>query len=256
MRMRIVRHGGRLGLAAFAATAAMVAGALPASAEPGDGSAYGLDVQVTLLGGIVVDTGQIVVANADGDTEESLATVNVPGVLSTGVVNASASRDDATGHVQSRASTADVSTSVLGISATAIEANCLAEQSGVTGSSTLVDLDLGPIGDVPANPAPNTVLTVEIAGIHIATLTFNEQISNPDGSLTVNALHIQLIGGVLGSLGEGDIVISSATCGPAAPPVPMASGAGLWISLGVIALVVVPAGIAIANRRRTSTTTV
>ena len=47
MRLRIVRRGGVLGLAAVAA---LLAGIAPASAAPGDGSAYGVQVDVTLLG--------------------------------------------------------------------------------------------------------------------------------------------------------------------------------------------------------------
>ncbi|HEY0636084.1 MAG TPA: choice-of-anchor P family protein [Pseudonocardiaceae bacterium] len=254
--MLTARRGGLIGL--IAATS-LLAGTLPANAAPGDGSAYGLRVSVTLLGLPPVTVGPLVEANADGPTENTLAGANVPGVLSTGVITTSAVFDEATGAVNSRASTADVAIGLLpgnAISATAIEATCSAVQSGVTGTSTLADLNLGGLGTVPVNPAPNTVITVPgvLPGVNIATITFNEQISNPDGSLTVNAVHIRLLDG-LGSIGSGDVVISSATCGPAGLPVPMASGAGLWLSLGVIGMAVLPVGVALSRRRRAAVTT-
>jgi hypothetical protein len=250
MRMRTVRRSGLIGL--LAATS-MIIGGLPASADAGDGSAYGLSVSVTLLGGDPIAIGPLPVANADGPTDVSLISASVPGVLTVGVLNASASRDDITGEVDSRASTADLTFGappVNGISITLLEATCVATQSGVTGNTRLVGAELGALGDVDASPPPNTVIEVPglLPGTTIVSITFNEQINNPDGSLTVNAVHIRLLDGVLGSIGSGDIIISQARCGPAAPPVPMASGAGLWLSLGVLGMAVVP--VAVVLRRR------
>ena len=88
-------------------------------------------------------------------------------------------------------------------------------------------------------------------GVKIAEVIFNEQIKNNDGSLTVNAIHVKLLQGVLGSIGTGDIIISSATCGPAGLPIPMASGAGLWIGLGLLGVVAAPVAF-VALRRRAS----
>lgn len=51
--------------------------------------------------------------------------------------------------------------------------------------------------------------------------TVHDPLNNPDGSLTVNALHVKFIGGT-----GGDVILSSATCGPASLPVPMISVAG------------------------------
>jgi hypothetical protein len=107
------------------------------------------------------------------------------------------------------------------------------------------------LGSVATNPAPNTTINVNVLGIQIAQLVFNEQINNPDGSLTGNALHIVLIGGVLGSIGSGDVIVSQATCGPAAPPIPLASGAGMWIGLGLLGLAGIPFAIGVVRRRHT-----
>ena len=248
------------GLAGVVAIAALLAGAAPASAAPGDASAYGAKLNVTLLGNPAVNAEPFAAANANGPTQNTFAGVDLTGLLKTGVINASASRDEKSGGVGSRASTADVRVDLLQkvtgkISAELVEAECTATQKGLVGKSKLVGVNLGKLGQVNADPAPNTVLNVELAGIKIAEVVFNEQLKNADGSLTVNAVHIRLLQGVLGSIGTGDVIISSATCGPAGLPIPMASGAGLWIGLGLLGVVAAPVAF-VALRRRASLTAV
>ncbi len=244
------------GLAGVVAIAALLAGAAPASAAPGDASAHGAKVDVTLLGSPAVKAEPFAAADANGPTRNTFLGVDLTGVLKTGVINASASRDESSGGVYSRASTADVRVDLLSkvtgkISAELVEAECTATQKGLAGKAKLVGVNLGKLGQVNAGPAPNTVLNVELAGIKIAEVVFNEQLKNSDGSLTVNAIHIRLLQGVLGSIGTGDVVISSATCGPAGLPIPMASGAGLWIGLGLLGVAAAPVAF-LALRRRAS----
>lgn len=252
-RVRVSRRVWRGSLVGLVAATAMVAGAVSASAAPGDGSAYGVRVDVDLLGRPAVELGPLAAASTDGPTEDTFAAVNLPGVLTTGVINTSASRDDSTGHVAARASTADVDLAVFRpanpVTAELVEATCEATQAGNTGSTNLVGVQLGSLGDIAADPAPNTVVNVRLGAVHIASITFNEQIANDDGSLTVNAIHVRLLGARLGSLGSGDVIISSATCGPAAPPIPMASGLGLWLSVGVLGVVAVTAATVVLRRR-------
>jgi len=91
---------------------------------------------------------------------------------------------------------------------------------------TLTDATLGSLGVLATDPAPDTVIQIKIAGIDVATLTLDEQIHNGDGSLTVNAWHLHLLGGAVGALGTGDVIIGSVSCGapgvgtgpPVAPP--------------------------------------
>lgn len=252
MRLRIVRRGGVL---ALAAVAALLAGIVPASAAPGDGSAYGVKVDVTLLGVPAVTVGPLAAASTSGPTSSSVASANVPGILSAGVINASAMKDPNTGAVTATASTADVGVpllSALGIvHADVIVAKCVATQQGETGTSTLTNAELGSLGALAVNPAPNTVISIKLPVVgNVATLTLNEQIHNGDGSLTVNAFHLHLLGGGgVGSIGSGDVIISSATCGPAGLPIPMASGAGLWIGLGLLGAIAVPVGLTVVRRR-------
>lgn len=258
MRVRMLRRGGLVGLAA---AAALIAGTAPASAVPGDGSAYALKVNVSLLGKPAVHVGPLSVANTNGPAESTFAGVDLPGIAKVGVLKASAHRDDTTGEVHSSASTADVSLPLLsGLGHTptikVITATCRATQKGVTGNSELVDADLGSLGKIPLHPMPNTTIDVSLPGLgNVATVIFNEQIRNGDGSMTVNGLHIKLLSsGTLAKLGSGDVVISSATCGPAALPVPMASGAGLWIGFGLLGAVAIPVGVRYAIRRRSGST--
>jgi hypothetical protein len=103
-----------------------------------------------------------------------------------------------------------VQASVLRSSATA---KCGASGPELSGRSDIVKLRLA-VGnalyaDVLVTSAPNQV--VDIAGI--ARITINEQIVTP-GSITVNALHIQLnqsgLGSLLNPILNGDVVISHA----------------------------------------------
>jgi hypothetical protein len=248
------------GLAGVIAIAALLVGAAPASAAPGDASAYGARLNVTLLGNPAINAEPFAAANANGPTQNTFAGVDLTGILKTGVINASASRDEKSGGVYSRASTADVRVDLLSkvtgkISAELVEAECTATQQGLAGKSKLAGVNLGKLGQVNADPAANTKLDVQLAGVKIAEVIFNEQIKNNDGSLTVNAIHIKLLQGVLGSIGTGDVIISSATCGPAGLPIPMASGAGLWIGLGLLGVAAAPVAF-VAMRRRASLTAV
>jgi hypothetical protein len=246
MRMFTARRGGLLGVV----TAALVVGAaLPAAAAPGDGSAYGASANLTLLGAGAVTVGPLAPASTAGPTDNSVASAAVPNVLSVGAVTTSARLDELTGVVTARATTGDVTIGVFGpqniITATAVEATCTATEAGNVGTTTLTNVSLGSRGAADASPAANT--TIDLSGI--ASITLNEQIVNADGSLTVNAIHIRLLGGTLSSVGTGDVIIASATCGPAALPTPMASGVGLWISLGLLATAVVGAAVTASRRR-------
>jgi hypothetical protein len=242
MRMRFARRGGAVGVAV---AASLLLGAMPASAAPGDGSAFGANVSVTLIGS-TVNVGPLAPSSTSGPTSATVASVAAPGVLSAGAVTTHATLDEATGVVHSDASIANVNLgipAVLSGSIGAVQASCDATQAGITGATTLADVNI-PGVSVSANPAPNTTVTVA----PLVTIIFNEQIDNPsDGSKTVNAVHVKL--NVFAA--KGDIILAQAKCGPAAPPVPLASGLGLWIGLGLLGLVAIPVGASVVRKRRT-----
>ncbi len=66
---------------------------------------------------------------------------------------------------------------------------------------------------LPSNPAPNTVYTghIHLSGTSVDNwrLVFNEQVTNADGSSTVNAVHEYFLGSVL----LGDLLIGQSVCG-------------------------------------------
>ena len=67
--------------------------------------------------------------------------------------------------------------------------------------------------DLPPNPAPNTVFEGQVETVgDIFRYVFNEQVTNPDGSLTVYAAHLDM----LGPTAIGDLYIGRADCGVAA----------------------------------------
>jgi hypothetical protein len=196
---------------------------------------------VQLLGAAAVNVGPVAASNTDGPTTASVASVSAASILTAGVATSSATLDEATGVVHAQADIANVGIGLAALTGTigAVNATCDATQAGVTGSSTLANVAI-PGVSVGANPAPNTTINLPLVKI-----VFNEQIKGDDGSLTVNAVHIYLNALV----GTGDIILAQAKCGPAAPPVPLASGVGLWLGLGLLVLVAVPAGLVIRKRR-------
>lgn len=70
---------------------------------------------------------------------------------------------------------------------------------------------------IPANPAPNTEYTghIHLSGTSVDTwrIVFNQQVTNPDGSSIVNALHEYFLGTVL----LGDLSIGRSVCGVTLP---------------------------------------
>jgi hypothetical protein len=113
------------------------------------------------------------------------------------------------------------------VSADSVASTCTASETGVTGSATFtnasVQTDSGDdaAGDVhPAvnepvadNPAPNTGPVTGHIHVNGAQdnfhVVFNEQITNADGSLTVNAVHEFLDG----PTAVGDLIIGQSVCG-------------------------------------------
>ncbi len=106
--------------------------------------------------------------------------------------------------------------------------SCTANESGVSGSTTFSNGLLATATDVnqdptmqqaiPDNPAPNTTIdgSFELGASDHESFTyiFNEQIVNPDGSLTVNASHLIPHGQTaVASPPANGIIFGSVTCG-------------------------------------------
>lgn len=141
------------------------------------------------------------------------------------------------GSVTSSARIQNVNTSRNEVfTASEVLGTCTASEAGTSGSTTItggtLQTDNGDSDtsntvpdhpattvNVPANPAPNTAIT---GHVHIGTAqddfryVFNEQIVNPDGSITVNAAHQYL----LGPTAVGELIVGQSVCGVTATPTP------------------------------------
>jgi hypothetical protein len=215
------------------ATALASAGVLflqqPGVASPATLRAFG--VSVNALGLTLAETPVATVANPNA----TLVNVSVDGLLNSGTLATSVAIDPDTGTETASASVENADVTFLAASVTAgvLQAQCTAVVGQTpTGAVSIVNGAIsGPLGiptiNLASSPAPNS--TFGIPGI--ATIVANEQIVNGDGSLTVNALHVTILGP-----NGGDVILSSATCGPAAAPVPMISAQGALAAGGLVVL--------------------
>ncbi|MDQ3781969.1 MAG: hypothetical protein M3349_03405, partial [Actinomycetota bacterium] len=233
-------------MAAVAAAMALAAGMLTLPAPSGadvasvTGSAYGYYANIALFGSQQPPAGPAptVTLPAAGSAvpvtgaEPSAAVKYGPATFFTSgpLLAGTQGTTGPAGSVTSSASIANVNASGQEVlTASSVASTCTASESGVKGSTAIVNgtlqtdsgdsdptntiPDHGPTTvPVPANPAPNTVVEGHIH-VNGATDTFryvfNEQVTNPDGSLTVNAAHQYL----LGPTATGDVVIGQSVCG-------------------------------------------
>lgn len=108
----------------------------------------------------------------------------------------------------------------------ALESTCTADKDGFIVTTTVTNGEVETSYDpetqqvetsepVPVNPEPG--YTVEGTIDHVGDryrIVYNEQIANHDGTLTVNAAHLYL----LGDIAVGDLVVGQTTCGTSATP--------------------------------------
>ena len=193
-------------------------GSTLASASEPSASAFGAQVAMTLVGQPPSDVGPLAPSNTAGPTSATVSSATtVPGILTAGALITVA--DLNAGSDTASASSTNVTLPLLWmlgpVTALNIQASCSATPGAITGSATFTNATFGYLGAVPDHPAINTSIPIFQPGIigQIGLLILNEQISNADGSLTVNALHLHLTGP---DTGEGDVVVSSATCGAGA----------------------------------------
>ncbi|MDQ4070977.1 MAG: hypothetical protein M3203_16130 [Actinomycetota bacterium] len=102
-----------------------------------------------------------------------------------------------------------------------VSSTCTASESGVSASTTITNGKLETkydpntqlptqVEDVPANPPVNYTRTGTIDHVGDSfRVVYNEQVTEADGSITVNAVHMYL----LGPTAVGDLVIAQSRCG-------------------------------------------
>jgi hypothetical protein len=237
-----VRHSIRRGLvlAALAGTA-LVATAPAAFAQTTSPEAFGIE-GTGLLG--LAPTPDATLANPN---PANVATVGIPLILNAGTLSASVTTNTATAEVQSLNTTGIIAPLLGVITATAVESSCLANANGTfVESTTIGSLNIAGTALTPGTIPANDVF-LNIPGI--ANITLNQQVTGPiTGSVTVNAIHIALLGALVGET----INIASSTCGPFSADTPIAGGKGLAVGLGLLGSVGVGYGAIYTRRRRTS----
>jgi hypothetical protein len=176
-----------------------------------DGGASGVTASVNLglVNVTVPPTPAVSLPPGGGNETDSLANVNVPPVIQTGVLNVGT--QGTTGPGGSAASTASVADpNVLDETVTAdvIRSECLSDEGGSTGSSTLLDAEILGNPAVDLSPPPNTVLG--IPGLVSIILNGQSGSTTADSTqITVRALEVQL----LQALNVGNVVVSESSCG-------------------------------------------
>jgi len=200
------------------------------------GSAYAVFASVGLFGGPAMTRGPIaqVTLPAGGSATPITGTVEPPAanaifgpatIFSTGTVNTSTQGTTGpNGSVTSTASLGPVNTSDSEVfTASSISSTCTASETGTTGSTTITGGTLilqdpnpdtsGEAGEeivtLAANPAPNTTYTGRVANVNDDfRAVFNEQTTGADGTLTVNAYHLYL----LGPTAIGELIVGQVGC--------------------------------------------
>ncbi len=205
------------------------------------GSAFGYSCSVSVFGTSCTPPGPTPTVTLAPDASNSPLTVSVASasasagpatIFSSGRLDVSTQGTlGSTGSVTSSTNIANVNASGQeNFTADNLASTCTATEGDISSGSTTItngtlqtdngdDDPTNTIPDhppvnvtLPTNPAPNTSYD---GHIHIGNTTdtfryvFNEQIRNPDGSITVNAAHQDL----LGPTAVGDLIIGRSVCG-------------------------------------------
>lgn len=243
-----IRRG--LLLAALTGTAFMAVApaalAAPATQSP---EGIGLDATGPVPLGPIADA-------TNSNPSASAVSLDLPAILNVGELTSTVSGNTTTSSVLTLG--APSLTSILGpITSGVITSTCTANSDGtftknvsVTNLNILGD-NIGTLTSVPANDTLSTgSLTGALVTVLNLTVTLNEQVTGPvSGSMTVNAIHISF--NLLG-LATEDIYIASSTCGPFSTnaALPVASGKGLGIGIGLLGLLGAGCATVYVRRRR------
>ena len=243
------RRSSRMAIGAGIAGTALLLAASPAAADTSTASATAASVK--LGAAPILDTGAVVATNVNdnggniGLSAACAGAVGQGGVLQVGPGGGCVPTLGTPNGVN-----LNLNPGLVTLGADAIFAQCTASSKGApTGSATLVNANIFVLGaalpiSLSAAPTPNQGVSVP----GIASIILNEQIPLAGGGLTVNALHITLLGNVLTGQPVADIIVGSVTCGPnaIAPDVSIFSGPALPAAAAGAAVV----GLTYVVRRR------
>jgi hypothetical protein len=180
------------------------------------GEAYGVFVNIASVNGTTVSVPKrpdVVLPSGGGTEQDQIASITVPGALDsqTLTVNTTGSISGTNASAQSSATVEKLNILNGLVTADSVVAVASSTGNGMSATSsgagsTLIGLTVGGVVFGNVTPLPNTIIPLPGVG----TVILNEQTTGGDGvqstSLTVNMIHVVL----LGSLGSGDIIVSSA----------------------------------------------
>jgi hypothetical protein len=191
----------------------------------------------------LISASPIGLATYPGTSPVSLANANIIGLLTTGVITNTA---DATDASSTLAGVSAALTALVTLSASAVSSSCTfnTNTDTVSGTTSIVSgqivIPLSTIA-LAANPGVNTV----VAGLTgIATVTLNAQSTAGDGTLTVTAIQVVLLGSTQ-TLNIGVSVCNASNLTPV-PILPGRTMSVTFTAAGVLGL----AGTGMQLRRR------
>jgi hypothetical protein len=234
------------GLVKAAASASLVGGVILATAGPAAAAAPNTSDGAAANG--IITLAPVAPASYPGISPATVASVDVAGLVTTGVITDTADATSSTSTIASL--TGDVG-AVLGLNAGAVTSSCTfnTNTGKVRGTASIADGTVNVLGttiDLDASPTKNDT----VAGLTgVATITLNQQTTAADGTLTVNAIAVTL-------LGTGETIdIGTSTCNAAdLAAVPVLPGKALPIGLGALGVLGLGGvGFAVTRRRRAAT---
>ncbi len=230
------------GLVKAAASVSLAGGILAAAAGPAAAASPNEAYGAQATGAVSVSP--VAEATYPGTSPVTLGSISAGSLLSSGLVTDTADATSASSTIANPS--AGLGTGV-NLTATAVTSSCSFDPNTATvsGTSSIANGNVSTLGlpiALASNAAPNTTVSVPSVG----TITLNRQTTAADGTLTVDAVYVQLAGGTQ-TLTIGESVCNAASLAP----VPVLPGMALPIGLGGLTVLML-GGVAyqVTRRRR------
>lgn len=237
---------GMTGIVKIAGSLAMAGGLIAMAAMPAAAASPNRAYGAGATG--LISASPIGLATYPGTSPVTVANANIAGLLTTGVVT------DTAGPTSGSSTVANITarlSALATLGATAVSSSCtfntttgkVSGTASITGGAVHI---LGlPVINLTATPAKNTGVSVP----GVATLTLNKQTTAGDGTLTVTAIYVSLLGSTQ-TLSLGVSVCNAANLAP----VPIVPTKALPFALGGLGVLLI-GGVAYRASRRGRFTT-
>lgn len=222
---------GMTGIARITGSLAVAGGMIIMAAMPAAAAAPNRAYGAAATGPITVSP--IAEATYPGTSPVTVANASIAGLLTTGVITDTAGPTSASSTVATIAATLSA---LASLDATAVSSSCTFNTTTgtVSGTASITNGVVHVLGlpaiTLAASPGKNT--SVSVPGI--ATITLNRQRTAPDGTLTVTAIYVSLLGSTQ-TLSIGVSVCNAADLAP----VPILPGKTLPLGLGGLGVLVI-----------------